>query len=81
MFIHSDAADAVDAADAANTVCIYVCMYTYIHTYIHIYYVYSVCIHLSLSLFTAHKLTLTPRRKNFQSANVWGPGDFGSRFQ
>ena len=30
---------------------------------------------------TAHKLTLTPRRKNFQSANVWGPGDFGSRFQ
>ena len=27
---------------------------------------------------TAWKLTLTSRRKNFQSRDVWGPGDFGS---
>ena len=35
-------------------------------------------------LFTAQKLTLTPRvpeRINFQKVNVWGPRDFGSQFQ
>ena len=31
--------------------------------------------------FTVQKLTLTPREKNFQSANVRGSGDFGSQFQ
>ena len=30
---------------------------------------------------TARKLTLTPREKNFQGANVWGLGDFGEQFQ
>ena len=31
-------------------------------------------------IITDQKLTLTPRGTNFQRANVWGPGDFGSLF-
>ena len=31
--------------------------------------------------FTAQKLTLTPRERNFQSVNAWGLGDFGSWLQ
>ena len=32
----------------------------------------------SMPTISAHKLTLSPRGKDFQSANIWGPGDFGS---
>ena len=33
------------------------------------------------TLFTAQKLILATSETNFQSANVWGPGDFGSQSQ
>ena len=32
-------------------------------------------------IFTAQKPTQATRDKSFQSAKVWGPGDFGSWFQ
>ena len=33
---------------------------------------------IAIGIFTAQKLTLTPKGNNFQSADDWGPGDFGS---